>query len=66
MPMAQWQKSSFSTSGGNGDCLEVAALGAGTLRLRESDAPGTVLTLNPTALRSLLTLIRNRRLNAGR
>ncbi|MFI0741994.1 DUF397 domain-containing protein [Streptomyces sp. NPDC021100] len=66
MRAAPWQKSSFSSTGGNGDCLEVAALGASTLRLRESNEPGTVLALTPTALRSLLALIRNGRLHADR
>ncbi|MBC2875047.1 MULTISPECIES: DUF397 domain-containing protein [Streptomyces] len=66
MPKLLWQKSSFSTSGGNGDCLEVASHGADALHLRESDDPGTVLTLAPAALRSLLALARNGRLETGR
>ncbi|KAB7834147.1 DUF397 domain-containing protein [Streptomyces mobaraensis] len=59
-----WQKSGFSSTGGNGDCLEVAATGTSTLRLRESDEPGTVLTLTPAALRSLLARARSGHLDS--
>ncbi|MER5781413.1 DUF397 domain-containing protein [Streptomyces mobaraensis] len=59
-----WTKSSFSSGQGNHDCVEVAASGASTLRLRESDEPGTVLTLTPAALRSLLARARSGHLDS--
>ncbi|MEU7371133.1 DUF397 domain-containing protein [Streptomyces hygroscopicus] len=42
-----WRKSSYSV--GEGQCVEVAAVG-GRVQLRESDAPGTVLTTVPAVL----------------
>lgn len=57
MPELHWQKSTFS---GNpqGDCLYIAAAPDGTIRLRESDAPGTVLTATPRELAALLAGIK--------
>lgn len=49
-----WQKSSFSEAGG-ANCLHLAAAGpVGTVYLRESDSPGTVLTTTPGVLAALL------------
>jgi uncharacterized protein DUF397 len=52
-----WQKSSFSGSGGNGECLELATT-ANTLLLRESDDPETVITTRPARVAALLFAIK--------
>lgn len=49
----QWQRSSFSGSGGTGECVEVVTLPP-YIQLRESDCPATVLTVTPPAWRALL------------
>ncbi|MEU3872753.1 DUF397 domain-containing protein [Streptomyces sp. NPDC029704] len=54
MPVLTWLKSSFSSGGPDDECIELAA-SAGTVHLRQSDAPSTVLTVTPAALRTLLT-----------
>jgi hypothetical protein len=51
-----WQKSSFSGEASN--CVNVASAPTGTVLLRESDAPETVLTTTPAALRALLGAIK--------
>jgi hypothetical protein len=51
-----WQKSSYSNEGVN--CVNVAAAPTRTALLRESDAPETVLTTTPAALRALLGAIK--------
>jgi len=48
-----WQKSSFSGGTPNNDCVELGASPT-AVHLRESDAPGTVITPHPTALRALI------------
>ncbi|MGW0837853.1 DUF397 domain-containing protein [Streptomyces prunicolor] len=48
----QWQKSSFSGIEG-GNCLELAHH-EGRILLRESDAPGDVLALDPLRLSALI------------
>ncbi|TGA95924.1 DUF397 domain-containing protein [Streptomyces sp. MZ04] len=48
-----WQKSSFST-GGEGECVELAAGPAGDVYFRESDRPTQVATTSAAALRVLL------------
>ncbi|MFI9104158.1 DUF397 domain-containing protein [Streptomyces fildesensis] len=53
MPELVWQKSSFST-GGQGECVEIATGAAGLVHLRESDDPQVVITTTPAALRALL------------
>ncbi|MEW2570750.1 DUF397 domain-containing protein [Streptomyces sp. NPDC047070] len=53
MPELNWQKSSFS-GGPQGNCLYIATAPDGTLRLRESDTPDTVLATEPQALSALL------------
>ncbi|WP_190024864.1 DUF397 domain-containing protein [Streptomyces hiroshimensis] len=53
--MTAWQKSSFSGSGPDNSCVEVAAIG-GLVRVRESDEPGTVITVPPASLRTLAIL----------
>lgn len=48
-----WRKSSFSYS--NGECVEVAVLGDGTVGLRDSKDPvGPVLTFTRGELRAFL------------
>ncbi|MGW0970888.1 DUF397 domain-containing protein [Streptomyces sp. NPDC002516] len=55
---ANWQKSSFSGGGEGNDCLELATT-PGTAHLRESDAPGTRLSVAPHTLAQLLRHIRH-------
>ncbi|WP_221348543.1 DUF397 domain-containing protein [Streptomyces beigongshangae] len=57
MQELHWQKSSFS-GGPQGACLHVAITPDGTLRLRESDTPDTVLGTDPAALDGLLHHVR--------
>ncbi|MFD8382809.1 DUF397 domain-containing protein [Streptomyces sp. NPDC059679] len=52
-----WRKSSFS-EGGALNCVEVATDPTGTLHLRESDDPHTVITTTPTTLHALLRTIK--------
>ncbi|MFD3920109.1 DUF397 domain-containing protein [Streptomyces sp. NPDC058595] len=48
-----WQKSSFSGSDGEIQCVEVAHVD-GLILLRESDAPDTVVTTDRDKLRAFL------------
>ncbi|MEV2252063.1 DUF397 domain-containing protein [Streptomyces sp. NPDC050147] len=52
MPQLTWQKSSFSEDQAN--CLYIATAPDGTLRLRESDTPDTILTTTRDPLAALL------------
>ncbi|MDF9813756.1 DUF397 domain-containing protein [Streptomyces sp. SPB162] len=52
-PITHWQKSSFSAGGDGNNCVELAKIGR-TVRLRESDAPGVVLTTTPALLASFV------------
>jgi hypothetical protein len=56
MHVVVWQKSSFSAHASN--CVNIGAASTGTVLLRESDEPGTVLTTTPAALRALLGAIK--------
>ena len=47
-----WQKSSFSAEAAN--CVYVAAADDGTIKLRESDDPGTIVTTTPENLRAFI------------
>lgn len=47
-----WQKSSFSGAA-EADCVELASL-QGSLLLRESDDPGTMITTTATGLAALI------------
>ncbi|WP_405642299.1 DUF397 domain-containing protein [Streptomyces uncialis] len=49
----QWQKSTHSSGGDGGQCIEIATEGD-TVLLRESDTPGTVVTTTPEKLRAFL------------
>jgi hypothetical protein len=62
MSALNWQKSSFSAEAAN--CVNVAAMTDGTLRLRESDAPGRILTATREGLSALLTAVKTDRLPA--
>jgi hypothetical protein len=53
-----WQKSSFSGSGDGNACVELATA-PGTVHLRESETPATLLTTTPTTLAALLHRIRS-------
>ncbi|MFJ4617904.1 DUF397 domain-containing protein [Streptomyces sp. NPDC088812] len=57
MPHLVWQKSSFST-GGEGECVELAASAPTRLHLRESDRPQTVALVAPRALAGLLQAVK--------
>ncbi|MEU9284882.1 DUF397 domain-containing protein [Streptomyces sp. NPDC048275] len=54
-----WQKSTFS-GGPQGDCVNVATAPDGTIRLRESEDPRTVLTTTPDRLTALLRHLTSR------
>lgn len=52
MHPTDWQKSTYSDGGDGNDCIELASTPA-VLHLRESDAPGTVLTTAASPVRSV-------------
>jgi hypothetical protein len=52
-----WQKSSFSGSDGNKECVELTATPSALL-LRESDEPGVVLASHPARVAALLSAIK--------
>ncbi|MGW3566882.1 DUF397 domain-containing protein [Streptomyces sp. NPDC000941] len=47
-----WRKSSYSSEGNA--CLYISSTDDATIRLRESDAPDTILTTTPDALRAFI------------
>ncbi|MEU5028974.1 DUF397 domain-containing protein [Streptomyces milbemycinicus] len=51
MPIINWRKSSFSTSGAN--CLELTTAHA-HIHIRESDEPDTVIRTTPATLQSFI------------
>ncbi|MFI1728853.1 DUF397 domain-containing protein [Streptomyces acidicola] len=53
-----WQKSSFSSGGDAANCVELAAR-QGTLLLRESDEPVTVIETTGTGLAALIRHLRD-------
>ncbi|WP_409471945.1 DUF397 domain-containing protein [Streptomyces sp. HC307] len=57
MPQLVWQKSSFST-GGEGECVELAAAAPGQVHLRESDRPNEITTTTTGALSALLATLK--------
>ncbi|QFQ97624.1 DUF397 domain-containing protein [Streptomyces phaeolivaceus] len=57
MTQLGWQKSSFS-SGGEGNCIELAAATAYHIHLRESDRPDQITTATPRALAHLLRTVK--------
>lgn len=52
-----WVKSSFSDAGGN-NCVEVTMGEGEGVTLRESDNPGTVVTITQSAMRALVLAIK--------
>lgn len=60
MSELKWQKSSYSSGNGNGDCLEVAA-GSSSLHVRESDVPGVALDTGIAGLSGLLAWLKGDR-----
>ncbi|MET7655883.1 MULTISPECIES: DUF397 domain-containing protein [unclassified Streptomyces] len=58
MPELHWQKSTYSQEASA--CVYLAATPAGTILLRESDEPGTVVTTGPRQLDALITALRSR------
>ncbi|NGO12255.1 DUF397 domain-containing protein [Streptomyces sp. HC44] len=56
MPEPHWQKSTYSQEASA--CVYVATTPAGTILLRESDTPETVLTTGPRQLRALIATLR--------
>ncbi|CAM5632909.1 MULTISPECIES: DUF397 domain-containing protein [Streptomyces] len=56
MPSAPWQKSSYCADSSN--CLSLAASPDKTIRIRESEAPHTVVTTTPSQLASLMDAIK--------
>ncbi|MEU3460272.1 DUF397 domain-containing protein [Streptomyces sp. NPDC006733] len=60
MSEISWQKSTYSGQGDGASCVEVAVV-AGTIRLRESDDPGVVLTTTPARLAEFLDSVRTGR-----
>ncbi|MFF9063619.1 DUF397 domain-containing protein [Streptomyces sp. NPDC014882] len=57
MPELTWQKSTYSAEAAN--CVHVAATPTGTVHLRESDAPDTVLTTTAPGLHALISDLKN-------
>jgi hypothetical protein len=52
-----WQKSTYSPDGSN--CVYLTTDPTGTLHLRESDTPETVLTTSPAALHTLIRALKS-------
>lgn len=57
MHSTEWQKSTYSGDGSN--CLYVSAEPIGTIRLRESDTPDTILTTTAEGLRHLIRALKS-------
>lgn len=57
MPQLTWQKSSFST-GGEGNCVQLAASTPSHIHLRESDRPHEIATTTSRALANLLHAVK--------
>ncbi|MFH8464001.1 DUF397 domain-containing protein [Streptomyces sp. NPDC020707] len=56
MPELTWQKSTYSAEAAN--CVYVAAAPAGTVALRESDAPDTTLITTRARLGELIRALK--------
>ncbi|WP_447040193.1 DUF397 domain-containing protein [Streptomyces sp. DSM 118878] len=56
MSALEWQKSSFSAEAAN--CVYVAATPDDTVRVRESDEPGRILSVSREALCALLASVK--------
>ncbi|GGP71344.1 DUF397 domain-containing protein [Streptomyces abikoensis] len=64
MQQVSWQKSSYSASTTNNECVEVGAAANETVALRESDAPGTVIVTAPGAFAALIRTVKAAALRA--
>ncbi|MGW3568337.1 DUF397 domain-containing protein [Streptomyces sp. NPDC000941] len=53
MHQARWRKSSFSGTGPDNNCVELAAAN-GAIHLRESEAPGTAIRTAPRPLAAFI------------
>jgi hypothetical protein len=53
LPELNWLKSSFSEASGN-NCVEISAVSADRIALRESESPAAVISTNRAALRALV------------
>jgi hypothetical protein len=51
-----WQKSSYSPEASS--CVYVAATGSGTVKIRESDEPGVIVTTTSARLRTLIRAVK--------
>ncbi|MBB5117430.1 hypothetical protein AF335_02675 [Streptomyces eurocidicus] len=56
MSTVHWQKSTYSEAASA--CVYLAAAPTGTIHLRESEAPETILTTTPHRLRPLISRIK--------
>ncbi|MER5212238.1 DUF397 domain-containing protein [Streptomyces sp. NPDC002838] len=56
MTELNWQKSTYSEEASS--CVYLAATPTGTVLLRESDEPETILTTGPDQLRALIAALR--------
>ncbi|MEV7197443.1 DUF397 domain-containing protein [Streptomyces sp. NPDC093510] len=52
----RWQKSTYS--GDSSNCVYISAPTPATIRLRESDAPETILTTTPGRLHALIRTLK--------
>jgi hypothetical protein len=59
MPELHWQKSTYSQEASA--CVYVTTTSDGTILLRESDEPDTILTTGPRQLATLIAVLRPRR-----
>ncbi|MFF3329266.1 DUF397 domain-containing protein [Streptomyces sp. NPDC002888] len=57
MTNQNWQKSSYSEEGSA--CVYLASTPTGTILLRESDSPETILTTNPRQIATLIATLRS-------
>ncbi|MFJ5302124.1 DUF397 domain-containing protein [Streptomyces sp. NPDC088350] len=57
MHSTEWQKSIYSGDGSN--CVYVSATSTGTIHLRESDTPDTILTTTAEGLRHLIRALKS-------
>ncbi len=52
-----WQKSSYSTNGGDNSCVELARQ-AGSVLVREGDEPGVIAVASPARAAALLGAVK--------
>jgi hypothetical protein len=65
LPRAVWRKSSHSSGGSQGECVEVAAVGGPVIAARDSKNPdGPILAFTPHEWGSFVASIKNGALHA--